>query len=247
MSLKTLIGDNVRAFLKLAFPSKVDRFLSQVKADNAAFDARYGAETADDIRGNNYDAKRGQEVAETTGLYQCVHEGALRAIIEALAPAPEEFEFIDIGSGKGKALMVAATYPFRRVRGIEILPALHAAAEENLRSFKSAGHVQCADVSSVCGDALQIADLSGDVLVLLFNALPPDPMRAFVERLGQELGSARVTLAYLTPDAREALDESSAFRCLLETDRLLVYGSAGVTISDTASEGLRRRFNSWQA
>ena len=44
----------------------------------------------------------------------------------------QEFTFIDIGSGKGRVLMMAADYPFRRILGIELLPDLHRAAQENL-------------------------------------------------------------------------------------------------------------------
>src|SRR3984885_13557549 len=40
-----------------------------------------------------------------------------------------EFTFIDIGSGKGRALLMASQYPFRRILGIELLPVLHRVAK----------------------------------------------------------------------------------------------------------------------
>jgi hypothetical protein len=36
--------------------------------------------------------------------------------------------FIDLGSGKGRTLLMASDYPFRRIVGVELLPALHLAA-----------------------------------------------------------------------------------------------------------------------
>jgi hypothetical protein len=36
-----------------------------------------------------------------------------------------DYVFIDLGSGKGRTLLMAADYPFRRIVGVELLPALH--------------------------------------------------------------------------------------------------------------------------
>lgn len=44
--------------------------------------------------------------------------------------------FVDFGCGKGRAIIVAATFPFRRVIGVEIADALAAAAQENVVRMK---------------------------------------------------------------------------------------------------------------
>ena len=36
----------------------------------------------------------------------------------------------DLGSGKGRTLLMASDYPFRRIVGVELLPALHQIAQE---------------------------------------------------------------------------------------------------------------------
>src|SRR5712691_7133679 len=35
------------------------------------------------------------------------------------------FTFIDLGSGKGRVLLLASDYPFRQIVGVELLPALN--------------------------------------------------------------------------------------------------------------------------
>ena len=45
------------------------------------------------------------------------------ALTQALAPLPiqhQDFTFIDIGCGKGRALLIAAQFPFRHLLGVEI-------------------------------------------------------------------------------------------------------------------------------
>jgi len=80
-------------------------------------------------------------------LYQPTDEALFREMMSALPIAYERFTFIDIGSGKGRALLMAAEYPFRRIVGVELLPELHAIARENI--------AKCADrrVELLCTDA----------------------------------------------------------------------------------------------
>ena len=44
-------------------------------------------------------------------------------LIRHTSLGPEEFVFCDLGSGKGRTLLMAADYSFQRVVGVELLPA----------------------------------------------------------------------------------------------------------------------------
>lgn len=79
-----------------------------------------------------------------------------------------EFTFIDLGSGKGRALLMAAEYPFRRIIGVELLPELNAIAQENLRRFNSEKR-KCLNVETQCGDARQFVFPPAPTVLYLFN------------------------------------------------------------------------------
>src|SRR5271155_1080663 len=49
----------------------------------------------------------------------------------------DTFTFIDIGSGKGRTLLMASEYPFRKIVGVELIQELHRAAAENLRAYQT--------------------------------------------------------------------------------------------------------------
>src|ERR1700685_4417530 len=63
------------------------------------------------------------------------------------------FTFIALGSGKGRTLLMASDYPFRRIVGVELLPMLHRAATENLGKYRS-GPQKCFAIEAICPDAL---------------------------------------------------------------------------------------------
>jgi len=72
--------------------------------------------------------------------------------IRALDVDLTDYLFIDIGSGKGKLLLLASQFPFSGIVGIEYAPALHATAVNNIKRFRNkAGRP---DIMSVNADAM---------------------------------------------------------------------------------------------
>jgi len=69
--------------------------------------------------------------------YQPTEPGPFAEMIASLPMDLGEFTFVDVGSGKGRTLLMASEYPFRRIVGVELLPALHQIAQENLASYTS--------------------------------------------------------------------------------------------------------------
>jgi SAM-dependent methyltransferase len=92
----------------------------------------------------------------------------LKQILGQLRVSHEQFTFLDIGSGKGRALLVASEFPFRRIIGVEILPELHFAAEENLRSYRSTTQ-KCRVIELFCCDATDYCIPAEDTVLFLSN------------------------------------------------------------------------------
>ena len=67
--------------------------------------------------------------------YQPTDPAAFAEMMASLPIDFRQFTFVDLGSGKGRTLLMAAEYPFRRIVGVEILPELHRVAEENVRAY----------------------------------------------------------------------------------------------------------------
>lgn len=118
--------------------------------------------------------------------YQPTEPALFREMMAALEIDFQEFTFIDIGSGKGRALQMAADHPFRRILGIELLPALDRVAQENLRAYKSDSQL-CFALEAVCGDAREFVFPAGPLVVYLFNPLTETGIEDVVTNLVQSL------------------------------------------------------------
>jgi hypothetical protein len=132
---------------------------------------------------------------------------------ESMAAIPIDFSryiFIDAGSGKGRALLMASEYPFRKVLGIEVVPELHAAAESNIALFprerRKAGIVE-----ALLADALSFEWPSEPTVLFLFNPFPEWVLRQFLERLRISLMESprKVWVVYHNPVLRALLLETA--------------------------------------
>jgi hypothetical protein len=97
-----------------------------------------------------------------------------------------DFIFIDLGSGKGRTLLMASDYPFRRIVGVELLRALNEIAEQNLRQYKSESQ-KCFELESICNDAAAFSFPDEPLVLFLFNPFPESGMRRVFANLEKSL------------------------------------------------------------
>ncbi len=114
--------------------------------------------------------------------YQPTDAALFREMMSSLPIDFSQFTFIDLGSGKGRTLLMASEYPFRRIVGVEILPELHHAAEENIRAFKSPVQ-RCGLVESICADAREFVLPQEPLVLYLFNPFPAPGLTRVLKRL----------------------------------------------------------------
>jgi hypothetical protein len=145
-----------------------------------AFDRRWGTETSRlaNLSSLSVDPARARHGVR----YQPSTGDGLAHAVQALALQPEEFAFVDYGSGKGRVCMVAAQAGFRSVIGVEFSPELCAVARSNVARFVEAGGASHAP-EIVLGDAGAYEPPAGPLLAYLYNPFGPPVLDEVVERL----------------------------------------------------------------
>ena len=118
--------------------------------------------------------------------YQPTDPALFREMMSALPIQFDKFTFIDIGSGKGRTLLMASEYPFQKIIGVELLPELHQVAQENLRLYQSESQ-KCFALESVCGNATTFPFPAEPLVLYLFNPLPESGLRQMLANLDRSL------------------------------------------------------------
>jgi hypothetical protein len=137
-----------------------------------------------------------------------------------------DFIFIDFGSGKGRTLLMASDYPFRRILGVELLPALHHTAQENLDKYKNESQ-KCSAMESINADATEFAFPAEPTVLYLFNPFPEQGLRRAMANLEQSLREhpRAAYVLYHNPLLENVLSQSPMLHKIGGTHQYSIYRS----------------------
>jgi SAM-dependent methyltransferase len=135
----------------------------------------------------------------------------IRAAISALGEV-DEYGFIDIGCGKGRAMVVASEFPFRHVMGVELSPRLAKIAARNMAIIKQRFSAR-PTFTVIGGNALTVPLPEGKLVIFLYHPFGADLVSELVKKL--EIGltprSEPLFFVYYNPVHGEIVDASSKF------------------------------------
>jgi tRNA G46 methylase TrmB len=95
-----------------------------------SFDELYGTDTAGSISVENLQIR---SVNRKHGNpYEPMPTRTFEKLLKNVKVQHNDYVFLDLGSGKGRTLLLASNYPFKRVIGVEYALDLHMAALKNI-------------------------------------------------------------------------------------------------------------------
>lgn len=138
-----------------------------------------------------------------------------REVLDTLDIDFKETVFVDLGSGAGRAVLMALEYPFKEVVGVELSASLHARADANVRAYPAAAR-RAGAVRLVCGDVTGY-ELPPDPLVLyLYNPFGVGVMRRVRRTIEASLTRRprpmTIILAFCYREPREVMEASPLLR-----------------------------------
>jgi len=135
-----------------------------------------------------------------------------------------DFVFLDLGSGKGRTLLMASDYPFRRIVGVELLPSLHAICRENLSHYKSDSQ-KCFALECFCADATLFPFPEDPLLVYLFNPFPEPGLRRALGNLSKSLlqRPRPLYVLYQNPQLEHLFTEAGNFNKITGTHQYSIF------------------------
>lgn len=196
-----------------------------------AFDKRYNVETAreEDLgeMGLSSDA-----IERGNGVYRVTWGWLIEKALARLDVDPHRYAFIDYGSGKGKAMLIASHYPFRTIIGLEFAKRLHEIASQNCRTYHSADQ-KCYSLSPVFGDVLNYSPPAGPIVCFMCNPFDQKTMREVFEgwRIRCQSGERDIRILYLNmrdiAELAEVLAEQGWLKPIVRNRRFVVLAPTG--------------------
>jgi hypothetical protein len=194
------------------------------KRFGAHVDRKYGCETGGRIPLDRLEIDS-PNVAEGVH-YEPVSELYFRRMLAAVDIPPDTYVFVDLGSRKGRALLMAAEWPFKRFVGIDFSPELHEVAQQNVARFKArTGSVQTFELH--VGDATSFEFPLEPIALHLFNPFGEPVLRNVLERLDASLPEVprEIFVFYRNPLHRRVFEDAPFLRRVKATSQYAVYAS----------------------
>lgn len=162
------------------------------------FDLEYGTDTGGLITGEQLVSGRWNDLWNTA--YYGISPSGFNQMMRALDLDWQRFTFVDLGSGKGRALLLASRYPFRRIVGVEIAPELSEVATANIQRFAAPWRM-CREIEAHTGDAAEFVYPAGPLVLFLYQPFLAPVLKRCVRNLAQSLAAERreVYVVYVNP------------------------------------------------
>ena len=217
--------ETLRASIKYApYYFGLSRFIYR----DRLFDWKYGVETRSRVSLDeldiSYDSKRfGRNYGPSDPVI-------FKEMLSCLKIKHEDFAFVDFGSGKGRAILMASEFPFKRIIGIEFSAALNDTARNNIRQYKSRTQ-KCRDLEVIESDATAY-EIPNERAVLYFNNPFIEPIMAkCLENIRRSLEEHPreifIAYSYGTPEMDKFVESSSFLRKVASTYQYFFYQNSG--------------------
>lgn len=148
------------------------------------FDAKFGVDTRGIVALNGLTI-HSENVAHAV-RYEQTKPADFATLIKYLRLKFEDFIFVDFGAGKGRVLLLASDYPFRKIIGVEFACELLDAARQNLRIYRSERQ-QCRDFELHCLDAVQYQVPPENAVFYFYNPFDEVVMKEVLTNISQSL------------------------------------------------------------
>jgi SAM-dependent methyltransferase len=203
------------------------------------FDAAHGVETGGLIPAG--DLVTGHSSDAHVTAYYGVAPSILRGLVELWAEASpsharERYSFVDIGAGKGRAMLVASELGFRQVIGIELNPEMADIAERNMERWnRSRAEDETAEraapVRVVEMDALEFEFPAGPCVAFLFHPFEAPLLKRLLRRMEAQFSKrpGDLDVLYVNAECAAVFDANPAFERLW-------FGSVAMSAEDHAAD-----------
>jgi hypothetical protein len=199
-----LVKSLSRSFLLPLHLLKEYRSARDLRPDGfqSEFDIAHGVNTDGEVGGWTYLSDL--DIASPNWIeghdYAAIEPERFNRVLASLDIALDGYTFVDFGSGKGRALLLASEFPFKRIIGLEFSPELHRIAGENIRRYHSETQ-KCVNVESLNIDFVDFVIPDGPAVLFFFDPCRLPILEKVLARTRQSLVAdpRPISIVYVAP------------------------------------------------
>jgi hypothetical protein len=206
LSLIGLIFKNIRFYFRMWL--------------DARFDKKYNVETVGRVGLSDLTIN---SLNKVDGIYyEPTPEKVFHSIMGGLGIDYDDYEFVDFGSGKGRVILMASRYPFKKIVGVEFGSELAQSAKSNIENYKDPKQ-RCKNIKSICMDAVDFELPIGNIVLYFFNPFTSDVMSKIVDKINSSYYEMPrdIVVVYYHPQSSRLFDGLDFMRKVKSSRRVI--------------------------
>jgi hypothetical protein len=182
------------------------------------FDVEFGVRTSGLVAGRHLKSGHRHDRHSTAyfGVAPSVFQTLMRRWRRSRpSAAMDDFTFVDVGAGMGRAVLLAAEMPFKAAVGVELHATLAGIARRNVTAWRKAGRARI-PMKIICGDAIDFKWPEGPCLAFLFNPFGETVMRRMVRNWQKSFAgrAGELDILYVNNEQERVLEGQDGFERL---------------------------------
>jgi hypothetical protein len=173
------------------------------------FDRQYGTDTSGFVPTQAIVSEK--MLQSQINPYSASQPSIIRHAI-ATRGATHEYAFIDLGCGKGRAMIVASEFPFHSISGIELSPFLAKIARRNIETIQRSFPMR-PPLTTIEGNAITQPLPNGKLVFFFYHSFGEELLSQLIRMLEMAIsnGNGPIFFIYYNPVHGNLLDASAAF------------------------------------
>ena len=201
---------------------EIRRWYHKADVSNKRFDMQHGVETYTmvEVADLNVDTSETSE----SNRFQSIHEVLFKKAFRHLRINHSDFVFVDFGSGKGKALLLASRYSFKKIIGVEFSADLCQICRRNLDRFRSSDQkTRAFEIIHVNADHYEF--LLEPSVFFFYNPFRGALMQNVLEHIASSLRAhpRPAWIIYCNPDCASLIDSLELFEPVASEKRFRIW------------------------
>ncbi len=189
-----------------------------------AFDIENSVDTSSNVIVDDLDVEK--EISKHCVHYEPTRVWLFEEIFANISVDYKEYTMIDVGSGKGRVLILASKFPFKQIIGVEISKILHKIAIKNIEIHSNKSKIS-KKIILICKNIDQYDIPNDNVLLFLYNPFDAFFMKNILNNLKKhhETTGKKIILIYVNPVHSETIEIYNFLKQVKCNQRYIIYSN----------------------
>jgi SAM-dependent methyltransferase len=148
--------------------------------DGRRFDRKHNVQTTGNMYLPDLTVKSSQK--DQSYPYEPTPVKVITLLLSSLRDDFSDFSLVDLGSGKGRVLLIASNFNFKSIVGVEFAEELHKIAQNNINLYRHPLR-QCHQIETVCMDAAQFTFPEDKCVIFFSNPFKKELLLSILKRI----------------------------------------------------------------